>query len=158
MLKNISQQSTTAKQYITVDNSITLLYTVNNMREHMKIIINNTSMVPIYEQIMEQIKAQIISGELKENDILPSVRTMAKELKISALTVKKAYDNLEAEGMTVTVHGKGTYVAASNTQLMEEERRKEVETDLEAAIQKGRRCGMKEEEIRSLFELIMEDE
>ena len=100
---------------------------------------------------MEQIKAQIISGELKENDILPSVRTMAKELKISALTVKKAYDNLEAEGMTVTV-------AASNTQLMEEERRKEVEADLEAAIQKGRRCGMKEEEIRSLFELIMEDE
>ena len=80
----------------------------------MKIIINNSSMVPIYEQIMEQIKAQIISGELKENDILPSVRTMAKELKISALTVKKAYDNLEAEGMTVTVHGKGTYVAASN--------------------------------------------
>ena len=121
----------------------------------MRIIINNTSMVPIYEQIMEQIKAQIISGELKENDILPSVRTMAKELKISALTVKKAY---EAEGMTVTVHGKGTYVAASNTQLMEEERRKEVEADLEAAIQKGRRCGMKEEEIRSLFELIMEDE
>ena len=96
--------------------------------------------------------------ELKENDILPSVRTMAKELKISALTVKKAYDNLEAEGMTVTVHGKGTYVAASNTQLMEEERRKEVEADLEAAIQKGRRCGMKGEEIRSLFELIMEDE
>ena len=85
----------------------------------MKIIINNTSMVPIYEQIMEQIKAQIISGQLKENDILPSVRTMAKELKISALTVKKAYDNLEAEGMTVTVHGKGTYVAASNTQLLE---------------------------------------
>lgn len=159
MLKNISRQSTTAKQYITVDNSITLLYTVYNRGgEHMKIIINNTSMVPIYEQIMEQIKAQIISGELKENDILPSVRTMAKELKISALTVKKAYDNLEAEGMTVTVHGKGTYVAASNTQLMEEERRKEVEADLEAAIQKGRRCGMKEEEIRSLFELIMEDE
>jgi GntR family transcriptional regulator len=158
VLKNISRQSTTVKQYITVDNSITLLYTVYNRREHMKIIINNTSMVPIYEQIMEQIKAQIISGELKENDILPSVRTMAKELKISALTVKKAYDNLEAEGMTVTVHGKGTYVAASNTQLMEEARRKEVEADLEAAIQKGRRCGMKEEEIRSLFELIMEDE
>ena len=158
VLKNISRQSTTVKQYITVDNSIILLYTVCNRRKHMKIIINNTSMVPIYEQIMEQIKAQIISGELKENDILPSVRTMAKELKISALTVKKAYDNLEAEGMTVTVHGKGTYVAASNTQLMEEERRKEVEADLEAAIQKGRRCGMKEEEIRSLFELIMEDE
>ena len=73
-------------------------------------------------------------------------------------TLLQVKENLEAEGMTVTVHGKGTYVAASNTQLMEEERRKEVEADLEAAIQKGRRCGMKEEEIRSLFELIMEDE
>ena len=115
-------------------------------------------MVPIYEQIIDQIKSAIIRGELQPDTVLPSVRSLSKELKISALTVKKAYDNLEAEGMTVTVHGKGTYVAASNTQLMEEERRKEVEADLEAAIQKGRRCGMKEEEIRSLFELIMEDE
>ena len=124
----------------------------------MHIIINNSSMVPIYEQIMDQIKTAIIKGELHPDTVLPSVRSLSKELKISALTVKKAYDNLEAEGMTVTVHGKGTYVAASNIQLMEEERRKEVEADLEAAIQKGRRCGMKEEEIRSLFELIMEDE
>ena len=124
----------------------------------MHIIINNSSMVPIYEQIIDQIKSAIIRGELQPDTVLPSVRSLSKELKISALTVKKAYDNLEAEGMTVTVHGKGTYVAASNIQLMEEERRKEVEADLEAAIQKGRRCGMKEEEIRSLFELIMEDE
>ena len=124
----------------------------------MRIIINNASQQPIYEQIVDQVKSLIIDGELQEHQILPSVRALSKELKISALTVKKAYDNLEAEGMTVTVHGKGTYVAASNTQLMEEERRKEVEADLEAAIQKGRRCGMKEEEIRSLFELIMEDE
>ena len=124
----------------------------------MHIIINNSSMVPIYEQIIDQIKSAIIRGELQPDTVLPSVRSLSKELKISALTVKKAYDNLEAEGMTVTVHGKGTYVAASNTQLMEEERRKEVEADLEAAIQKGRRCGMKGEEIRSLFELIMEDE
>ena len=124
----------------------------------MHIIINNSSMVPIYEQIIDQIKSAIIRGELQPDTVLPSVRSLSKELKISALTVKKAYDNLEAEGMTVTVHGKGTYVAALNTQLMEEERRKEVEADLEAAIQKGRRCGMKEEEIRSLFELIMEDE
>ena len=124
----------------------------------MHIIINNSSMVPIYEQIIDQIKSAIIRGELQPDTVLPSVRSLSKELKISALTVKKAYDNLEADGMTVTVHGKGTYVAASNTQLMEEERRKEVEADLEAAIQKGRRCGMKEEEIRSLFELIMEDE
>ncbi len=123
----------------------------------MKIIINSSSMVPIYEQIMDQIKAQITAGDLKENDILPSVRTLAKDLKISALTVKKAYDNLEQEGFTVTVHGKGTYVAAANTERMLEEQRREVEEALEKAVGKGRRCGMSDEEIRDLFELIMED-
>ena len=80
----------------------------------MNIIINTSLMVPIYEQIVDQIKKLIRNGELKENDNLPSVRTLSKELKISALTVKKAYDNLESEGFTVTVHGKGTYVAATN--------------------------------------------
>ena len=124
----------------------------------MKIIINSSSMVPIYEQIMEQIKAKIVSGELKENDVLPSVRTLAKEQKISALTVKKAYDNLEQEGFTVTVHGKGTFVAAANTEKMKGEQRREVELDLEKAIQKGRSCGLEDEEIRELFELIMEDQ
>lgn len=123
----------------------------------MKIIINNSSMVPIYEQIVDQIKKMIRNGELKENDILPSVRILSKELKISALTVKKAYDNLESEGFTVSVHGKGTYVAASNTELLLEEQKKELEADLELAIQKGRRCGISDEDIRSLFELIMED-
>ena len=123
----------------------------------MKIIINSSSMVPIYEQIMDQIKAKITAGDLKENDALPSVRTLAKELKISALTVKKAYDNLEQEGYTVTVHGKGTYVAAANTERMLEEQRREVESDLEKAVEKGRRCGLKDEEIRELFDLIMED-
>ena len=123
----------------------------------MKIIINSSSMLPLYEQIIDQIKAQITAGCLKENDILPSVRTLAKELKISALTVKKAYDNLEQEGYTVTVHGKGTYVAAANTERMREEQRREVETDLDNAVQKGRRCGLTDEEIRELFELIMED-
>lgn len=123
----------------------------------MKIIINSSSMVPIYEQIMDQIKAKITAGELKENDALPSVRTLAKELKISALTVKKAYDNLEQEGYTVTVHGKGSYVAAANKERMKEEQRREVEEDLDNAVQKGRRCGLTDEEIRELFELIMED-
>ena len=122
----------------------------------MKIMINNSLMTPIYEQIVDQVKALIRSGELKENDNLPSVRALAKELIISALTVKKAYDNLEAEGFTVTVHGKGTYVAATNTDLLLEEQKKEVETDLEMAIQKGRRCGLSDEDIRTLFDLIME--
>ena len=123
----------------------------------MKIIINSSSMVPIYEQIMDQIKAQITAGDLRENDILPSVRTLAKDLKISALTVKKAYDDLELEGYTVTVHGKGTYVAAADAERMLEEQRREVESDLEKAVEKGRRCGLKDEEIRELFDLIMED-
>lgn len=122
----------------------------------MKIIINTSLMVPIYEQIVDQIKMLIRNGELKENDNLPSVRTLSKELKISALTVKKAYDNLESEGFTVTVHGKGTYVAATNTELLLEEQKKELEADLEQAIQKGRRFGISDEDIKSLFELILE--
>jgi GntR family transcriptional regulator len=122
----------------------------------MKIIINTTLMVPIYEQVADQIKTLIRNGELKENDNLPSVRTLSKELRISALTVKKAYDYLESEGFTVTVHGKGTYVAATNTELLLEEQKKELEADLEQAIQKGRRCGISDEDIKSLFELILE--
>ncbi len=124
----------------------------------MKIIINNSSMVPIYEQLMEQIKTMILNEELKEDEILPSVRSLAKELKISALTVKKAYDNLEQEGFTVTVHGKGTYVAEENNAAKAEERRRELETDLENIIQKGKRYGISNEDIRSMFEMIMEDE
>lgn len=123
----------------------------------MKIIINTSLMVPIYEQIVDQIKTLIREGQLKENDNLPSVRALSKELKISALTVKKAYDNIESEGFTVTVHGKGTYVAATNKEILLEEQKKELETDLEHAIQKGRRYGISDEEIRSLFELLLED-
>ncbi|MGN0318067.1 MAG: GntR family transcriptional regulator [Lachnospira sp.] len=122
----------------------------------MRIIVNNSSMVPIYEQIIDQIKMLIRTGELKENDILPSVRTLSKDLKISALTVKKAYDNLESDGFTITVHGKGTYVAATNKELLLEEQKKELEAELDHAIQKGRRCGISDEDIRTLFELIME--
>lgn len=122
----------------------------------LKIIINASLMTPIYEQIVDQIKTMIRNGELKENDNLPSVRILSKELKISALTVKKAYDTLESEGFTITVHGKGTYVTATNTELLLEEQKKELEADLEKAIQKGRRCGISDEDIKSLFELILE--
>ncbi|EOS23069.1 hypothetical protein C806_03172 [Lachnospiraceae bacterium 3-1] len=122
----------------------------------MEIIINNSLMVPIYEQIVDQVKTLIRNEELKENDNLPSVRSLSKELRISALTVKKAYDSLEEEGFTVTVHGKGTYVAATNKELLLEEQKKELETDLDLAIQKGRRFGISDEDIKSLFELILE--
>ncbi|WP_455684477.1 GntR family transcriptional regulator [Thomasclavelia sp.] len=123
----------------------------------MKIIINNSSMQPIYEQLIDQIKNMIINGELKENDVLPSVRVLSRELKISALTVKKAYDNLETEGFTATIHGKGTYVKGANQQLLLEEQRKEIELDLENIIEKAKRYGMSVEEIRELFNLIMEE-
>lgn len=122
----------------------------------MRIIINSSSMIPIYEQIADQIKTLIRDGELKEDDNLPSVRTLSKELKISALTVKKAYDSLEEEGFTATVHGKGTYVAAVNRQLLLEEQKKDLEAALEAAVAKGRSYGISDEDIRSLFELILE--
>ena len=120
----------------------------------MKIIINSSSMVPIYEQIVDQVKAQIISGELKEDDNLPSVRTLSKELRISALTVKKAYDSLEQEGFTI--HGKGTYVAAANKEMMMEEYRREVEEELTEVIRKAKRYGLSEEDIREMLELILE--
>ena len=122
----------------------------------MHIIINHSSMVPIYEQIVEAIKEAILSNQLSPNEALPSVRALSKELKISALTVKKAYDELEREGFTVTIHGKGSYVTAANTELMMEEQKKEVEQDLEQAILKGRRFGISDEDIKTLFELILE--
>lgn len=123
----------------------------------MNILINHSSMIPIYEQIMAQIKAAIASGEIQEDMALPSVRALSKELKISALTVKKAYDNLEQEGFTVTVHGKGTYVSATNQDLLKEERIKEVEKDLERVIAKGKAFGLSSEELRSLFDIMMEE-
>ena len=123
----------------------------------MKLIINHSSMQPIYEQIVEQIKNKVMHGELKEDTMLPSVRTLAKELKVSALTVKKAYDALEEEGFVNTVHGKGSFVAFANQGMLLEEKKKEVEGDREKAIRKGRSCGMTDAEIRTLFEIILEE-
>ena len=122
----------------------------------MNIIINHSSMVPIYERIVDVVKTQIRKGELKEDENLPSVRMLAKELKISALTVKKAYDALEEEGFAITIHGKGTYITAANTELLLEEQKKEIEADLEKAVFKARRCGISDEELKNLLELILE--
>ena len=123
----------------------------------MKLIINNSSQQPIYEQIVEQIKQKIMGGQAKEGEMLPSVRSLSKDLKISALTVKKAYDALDHEGFVTTVHGKGSFIAGTSPELLMEEHRKEVESDLEMAILKGRRNGMADQEIKDLFDLIMEE-
>ena len=123
----------------------------------MNIIINNSSMQPIYEQIVNQIKAAIMKGNLMEEQMLPSVRSLAKDLRISALTVKKAYDTLDEQGFIVTVHGKGSFVSCANQELMLEEKRKEVESDIEIAIRKGRSCGMSNKELTELFKLVLEE-
>ena len=113
---------------------------------------------PIYEQIIRQIKAMIMEKKLLGGTMLPSVRSLSKDLKISALTVKKAYDQLEEQGFIVTVHGKGSFVSEGNQNIVQEAKQKEVEEKLEDAIRTGRLCGMKDEEIRDLFEMIMEED
>lgn len=123
----------------------------------MHVILNNTSMIPIYEQLMDQIKSEIISGELKENEALPSVRALSAELRISALTVKKAYDKLEEEGFVITVHGKGTYVAATDRSLAMEARRKAVEDLFAGAVTKAKDIGLTKEDIKEIVDILLED-
>ncbi|MCR5585446.1 MAG: GntR family transcriptional regulator [Lachnospiraceae bacterium] len=123
----------------------------------MHVIINNNSMIPVYEQIVEQIRQKIMLGELSEGEGLPSVRSFAAELKISALTVKKAYDRLEEDGLVKTVHGKGTYVSSANTQMAAEARRKAVEDDMSLAVSKAKLAGLTDADIREILEMILED-
>lgn len=123
----------------------------------MNIIISNSSMEPIYEQIVRQIKGNIMEQKLLEGTMLPSVRALSKDLKISALTVKKAYDQLEEQGFIVTVHGKGSFVASNNQNMIQEEHQKEVEEKLEQAIRCAKQCQMTQEEVRELFNMILEE-
>lgn len=115
-------------------------------------------MLPIYEQIVGQIKSQILDGKLLAGTVLPSVRALSGELKISALTVKKAYDSLENEGFVVTVHGKGTYVKAADVRLAAERRRKEVEDEFAEAIERAKALGMSADEIRETVSILLESD
>ncbi|MBQ2608857.1 MAG: GntR family transcriptional regulator [Butyrivibrio sp.] len=121
----------------------------------MQIVINGSSMVPVYEQLMDNIKQQIISGELNEGDALPSVRKLANELKISALTVKKAYDRLEEEGFVVTVHGKGSFVTGTDMALAVEARKKSIEEEFAVSVERARALGLKDDDIREILEIIL---
>lgn len=123
----------------------------------MNIILNNNSMVPVYEQVVEQIKNEIIQESLKAGEQLPSVRALSGELKISALTVKKAYDRLEEEGFIVTVHGKGSFVENTDRQLAIEARRKAVEDDLAKVVLKAKAVGMDNNEIREIMDILLEE-
>lgn len=123
----------------------------------MNLIINHSSMEPIYEQLSRQFRSMISTGQMKEGEPLPSVRVLAKDLKISALTVKKAYDDLEQAGFITTVHGKGSFVSSACQELFLEQQKREVEEMLSQAVRKGRSLGLSDQELTDIFELILED-
>ena len=122
----------------------------------MNIIISNNSSIPIFEQIENAIKQAIFSNELKEEDMLPSVRSLANDLKISFLTVKRAYDNLEQAGFIKTVQGKGSFVAPKNLELIKEEKLKEIQDYIEKIYNISKIANISEEEIKELFKMIFE--
>ena len=124
----------------------------------MKIIIQHNSMVPIYEQLVNQIKSLILEESLKENEPLPSVRVLAKEIKASALTVKKAYDLLEQEGFITTIHGKGSFVLAVNRHAKRENLLYSTQQELEQVIKKARQDGISKAELAELIAMILEEE
>ena len=124
----------------------------------MNIIISNNSSVPIYEQIKNAIKDAIISNELKEEEMLPSVRNLANDLKISFLTVKKAYDELEQEEFIKTVQGKGSFVAPKNLELIKEEKLKEIQDYIEKIYNISKIANISEDEIKELFNMIFKEE
>ncbi|AEH49321.1 GntR family transcriptional regulator [Parageobacillus thermoglucosidasius] len=123
----------------------------------MNIIISNSSDEPIYQQIVKQIKNLIIKGELAENEMLPSIRTLAKELQISVITTKRAYQELENEGYIVTVQGKGTFVAAQNKELLKENQLKMVEEKLTEAVEAGKAIHLTLEEMQEILKVIYEE-
>ena len=122
----------------------------------MNIIISNASDKPIYEQIYDQIKSLILSGALQEGDLLPSIRLLAKELRISVITTKRAYSELEQDGFIVTVAGKGSYIAAQNTQLIREETLRKIEEDLTHAVFLARQCGVSMAELTDILTMLFE--
>jgi len=124
----------------------------------MKIIISNASPDPIYEQIVRQIKSQIINGELEEGAALPSIRKLAQELQISVITTKRAYDELEREGFIDTVGGKGTFVAVQNKELLREKKMKLVEEKLAEAVAEARLLGIRPKALREMLRLLYEEE
>lgn len=123
----------------------------------MRIVISNVSGIPIYEQIKEQIKAEILSGKLQENDALPSLRTLAKELKVSVLTTNRAYTELEQEGFVQTQQGKGCFVLGSGSELIQEQWIKQMEEHMQISIEAAKKAGVSSEEFHQLVNLFLEE-
>ena len=124
----------------------------------MNILISNTSNQPIYEQIYMQLRDCIVSGELTAGDALPSIRALAKELRISVITTKRAYDELEHDGYIYTVGGKGCYVAEKNIEMIREGRLREIEEHMRQIVQLSRTCHLTDGELREMFRVILEED
>lgn len=123
----------------------------------MNIYIDNKSGAPIYDQIYTQIKNQIISGDLQEDEALPSIRNLAKDLRISVITTKRAYDELEREGFIYTLPGKGCFVAPKNVELLREENLKKIEAYMQKIIQLAAACNLSKEELMEMFQISLEE-
>jgi GntR family transcriptional regulator len=121
-------------------------------------IISNSNPLPIYEQIMDQVKRQIMNGELAEGDPLPSIRKLAQELQISVITTKRAYEELEREGFIDSVGGKGTFVAAQNKELMREKKMKVVEDKLAEAVTQARLLGVSAADLREMLTILFKED
>ena len=124
----------------------------------MTVIIDNKSGAPIYDQIYSQIKNQIISGALKENEMLPSIRGLAKDLKISFVTTKRAYDELEREEFIYTIQAKGCYVAPKNVELLREENLKRIEGHIEEIVRLSAACNLAKSDIKEMLDFAFEAE
>ena len=124
----------------------------------MDIIISNTGGQPIYEQICRQIKGAIAAGKLKPGEPLPSIRALAKELRISVITTKRAYEELERDGFICTQAGKGSFVAAQDAELARESNLREIEEHLQAAVELGRQIELPAEELQHILQVLIEEE
>ena len=124
----------------------------------MEIVISNSSGRPIYEQIVEQVKSQIVQGRLKPGDPLPSMRVLAQDLKISVITTKRAYGELEAEGFIETVAGKGCYVSAADPEVLREGNLRAAERHIQRAIDVARGAGISKEELHELIDILFDGE
>ena len=124
----------------------------------MEIIISNSSNQPIYEQIVRQVKSQIMAGDLSAGEQLPSIRALANSLRVSAITTKHAYADLEAQGFIETVQGKGSFVAGGNAEMLREERLREIEERLLQAIEAGRALGLGDKELIEMMRTLLESD
>ena len=141
---------------------LTIVYTkcimcissIYNVGDHMNIIISNSSGVPIYEQIVSQIKQQIMNGELKEGDALPSMRALAQSIRISVITTKRAYEELERDGFIESFTGKGSFVKGQNTELLREEYLRQADELLTKACDKAHKAGATAQELHDMLDII----